>query len=81
MASNAVADDILNISRKKFADIQKNTPEKMKDAEWLKQNVSFAGEVLLGHLRYGTHGKNSIENCHPFLRQNNWMTRNLVIAW
>jgi amidophosphoribosyltransferase len=42
--------------------------------------VSFAGEVLLGHLRYGTHGKNSIENCHPFLRQNNWMTRNLVIA-
>jgi len=52
----------------------------MQDAEWLKQNVSFIGEVLLGHLRYGTHGQNSIENCHPFLRQNNWMTRNLVIA-
>ncbi len=52
----------------------------MQDAEWLKENVSFIGEVLLGHLRYGTHGKNSIENCHPFLRQNNWMTRNLVIA-
>jgi len=79
MASNAVA-DIFEYIQKKFADIQKNSPEKMNDAEWLKENVSFAGEVLLGHLRYGTHGKNSIENCHPFLRQNNWMTRNLVIA-
>jgi amidophosphoribosyltransferase len=79
MASNAVA-DIFEYIQKKFAEIQKNTPEKMADADWLKENVSFVGEVLLGHLRYGTHGKNSIENCHPFLRQNNWMTRNLVIA-
>jgi amidophosphoribosyltransferase len=79
MASNAVA-DIFEYIQKKFADIQKETPAKMQDAEWLKENVSFMGEVLLGHLRYGTHGKNSIENCHPFLRQNNWMTRNLVIA-
>ena len=79
MASNAVA-DIFEYIQKKFAEIQKETPEKMKDAEWLKEHVSFTGEVLLGHLRYGTHGKNSIENCHPFLRQNNWMTRNLVIA-
>ena len=79
MASNAVA-DIFEYIQKKFAEIEKETPEKMKDAEWLKNNVSFTGEVLLGHLRYGTHGKNSIENCHPFLRQNNWMTRNLVIA-
>ena len=79
MASNAVA-DIFEYIQKKFADIQKETPERMADAEWLKEHVSFTGEVLLGHLRYGTHGKNSIENCHPFLRQNNWMTRNLVIA-
>jgi len=79
MASNAVA-DIFEYIQKKFAEIEKETPERMADAEWLKQNVSFTGEVLLGHLRYGTHGKNSIENCHPFLRQNNWMTRNLVIA-
>ena len=79
MASNAVA-DIFEYIQKKFVDIQKETPEKMADAEWLKDNVSFVGEVLLGHLRYGTHGKNSIESCHPFLRQNNWMTRNLVIA-
>jgi amidophosphoribosyltransferase len=79
MASNAVA-DIFEYIQKKFAEIQKETPEKMLDAEWLKEHVSFTGEVLLGHLRYGTHGKNSIESCHPFLRQNNWQTRNLVIA-
>ncbi|WP_295773385.1 class II glutamine amidotransferase [uncultured Mucilaginibacter sp.] len=79
MASNAVA-DIFEYIQRKFADVEKEYPEKMKDAEWLKENISFTGEVLLGHLRYGTHGKNSIENCHPFLRQNNWMTRNLVIA-
>ncbi len=79
MASNAVA-DIFEYIQKKFADIQKEMPEKLQDAEWLKEHVSFTGEVLLGHLRYGTHGKNSIESCHPFLRQNNWMTRNLVIA-
>jgi amidophosphoribosyltransferase len=79
MAQNAVA-DIFGYVQSKFVDIQEETPELMQDAEWLKQNVSFIGEVLLGHLRYGTHGKNSIENCHPFLRQNNWMTRNLVLA-
>lgn len=79
MAQNAVA-DIFGYVQNKFVDIQNETPDLMKDTEWLKQNVSFIGEVLLGHLRYGTHGKNSIENCHPFLRQNNWMTRNLVIA-
>ncbi|HEY0177643.1 MAG TPA: class II glutamine amidotransferase [Pedobacter sp.] len=79
MAQNAVA-DIFGYVHNKFVDIQNETPDLMQDAEWLKQNVSFIGEVLLGHLRYGTHGQNSIENCHPFLRQNNWMTRNLVIA-
>lgn len=47
---------------------------------WLKQHFPYAGELLLGHLRYATHGKNSIENIHPFLRQNNWMSRNLVLA-
>jgi amidophosphoribosyltransferase len=54
--------------------------DKGNDAQWLLENVAFTGEVLLGHLRYGTHGKNEIETCHPFLRQNNWRTRNLVLA-
>jgi amidophosphoribosyltransferase len=50
------------------------------DADWWRDNVAFTGEVLLGHLRYGTHGRNEIENCHPMLRQNNWRNRNLVMA-
>lgn len=79
MEQNAVA-DIFEYIQKKFATVQKENPNEFFDSEWLKENVSFTGEVLLGHLRYGTHGKNSIENCHPFLRQNNWMSRNLVIA-
>ncbi|MEJ7691909.1 amidophosphoribosyltransferase [Daejeonella sp.] len=79
MGANAVA-EIFEYVQNKFADVQKNSPELLKDTEWLKENISFTGEVLMGHLRYGTHGKNSIESCHPFLRQNNWMTRNLVIS-
>ena len=64
----------------RFNELGKTSPEKLKDAEFLKSNYAFTGEVFLGHLRYGTYGGNSIENCHPFLRQNNWMTRNLVLA-
>lgn len=79
MEKNAVA-DIFEYVQKKFAAVQKENPEQFQDSQWLKDNMSFTGEVLLGHLRYGTHGKNSIENCHPFLRQNNWMSRNLVMA-
>ncbi|WP_423147261.1 class II glutamine amidotransferase [Rubrolithibacter danxiaensis] len=79
MGSNAVA-EIFEYVQRKFAEVQANSPDLLNDAEWLKENISFTGEVLMGHLRYGTHGKNSIENCHPFLRQNNWMSRNLVIA-
>ncbi|MDB5014324.1 MAG: amidophosphoribosyltransferase [Daejeonella sp.] len=79
MGPGAVS-EIFEYVQNKFADVQKNTPELLKDADWLKENISFTGEVLMGHLRYGTHGKNSIESCHPFLRQNNWMTRNLVIS-
>lgn len=45
-----------------------------------KENIPYIGEVFLGHVRYGTFGKNSIESVHPFLRQNNWMHRNLIVA-
>ncbi|MBK5279065.1 MAG: amidophosphoribosyltransferase [Bacteroidia bacterium] len=65
---------------KKFKKAQKEGKEKFRDENWLKQNVAFSGELWLGHLRYGTHGLNSIENVHPFLRQNNWRSRNLVMA-
>ncbi|TAF43754.1 MAG: amidophosphoribosyltransferase [Sphingobacteriales bacterium] len=79
MEKNAVQ-DIFSYVMKRFVAVEKEYPELLNNAEWLKENISFTGEVLLGHLRYGTHGKNSIEACHPFLRQNNWMSRNLVIA-
>jgi amidophosphoribosyltransferase len=72
--------DIFDKINSKFQEIEKNDPEKLKDPEWLKANVSFVAELLLGHLRYGTFGGNNIEYCHPFLRQNNWKTRNLVLA-
>ena len=65
---------------KKYKKAQKEGKEKFHDENWLKKNVAFSGELWLGHLRYGTHGINSIENVHPFLRQNNWRSRNLVMA-
>ena len=63
-----------------FKDIHDRDPSLLSDSNWLKDNVDFTGELFLGHLRYGTFGNNGIENCHPFLRQNNWMTKNLVVA-
>ncbi len=53
---------------------------RLQDPDWLKTNLPYVGELYLGHLRYGTYGGNSIEACHPFLRQNNWVTRNLILA-
>tara|TARA_B100000963_G_scaffold122330_1_gene106708 strand:+ start:910 stop:2883 length:1974 start_codon:yes stop_codon:yes gene_type:complete len=54
--------------------------DQLRDSQFLQQEVAFTGELFLAHLRYGTYGKNQVENCHPFLRQNNWRTRNLVVA-
>ena len=55
-------------------------PEYQDDVALQKKHVPYIGEVLLGHVRYGTFGKNSVESVHPFLRQNNWMHRNLILA-
>ncbi|WP_410880964.1 amidophosphoribosyltransferase [Myroides sp. DW712] len=55
-------------------------PEYAADAALQKKHIPYLGEVFLGHVRYGTFGKNSIESVHPFLRQNNWMHRNLIVA-
>lgn len=55
-------------------------PEYKDDVAAQKKNIPYIGELLLGHVRYGTFGINSVENVHPFLRQNNWMHRNLIIA-
>lgn len=74
---------IAEIFKNVFADyksIVKEQPEKAEDIAYLKDNARFFGELLMGHLRYGTFGKNEIENLHPFHRESNWKTRDLLIA-
>jgi len=77
---NKPIQEVFDHINSRFNTLGKDDPEKVNDPQWLKENMGFSGEVWLGHLRYGTFGKNAVENCHPFLRQNNWMTRNLVVA-
>ena len=72
--------DIFKKVFKEFNEKTKKLSKKEINADWLKQNVSSAGELFLGHLRYGTHGVNSVGACHPFIRKNNWRSRNLVMA-
>lgn len=72
--------DVFSRLEKKYEKCRAEKGDKFYDARWLQKNCSFTGEVWLGHLRYGTHGGNKIENCHPMLRQNNWRSRNLVLA-
>jgi amidophosphoribosyltransferase len=72
--------DIFEKIHKKFRKGLKNHRDKASDGRWLQENLAFTGEVWLGHLRYGTHGSNEVENCHPMLRQSNWRSRNLVMA-
>jgi len=72
--------DIFQKVNKELADAIKQNPKECRDIRWLKHNIRFSGEILLGHLRYGTFGRNDIEACHPFIRESNWISRNLVIA-
>jgi amidophosphoribosyltransferase len=78
--SNAPIKDIFNQVYERLSELKEKTPARLNDVQWLKQNIDFTGELLMGHLRYGTFGQNSIVNLHPFVRANNWMTRNLVLA-
>jgi amidophosphoribosyltransferase len=68
--------DKVNKPLKKAKRNQFNT----EDPKWAAENFAFAGDLYLGHLRYGTFGKNSIDFVHPVMRQNNWKSRNLVLA-
>ena len=76
-ASSKSIQEIFKAVQKKFKGLSKT---QLADPAWLKENCPFTGELWLGHLRYGTYGGNSIDACHPFVRQNNWMTRTLVTA-
>ena len=73
-------DEIFNSLLKQFEQLRHSQPTLLSDANYLRKNHSFTGELFLGHLRYATYGKNSKEACHPFLRQNNWKNRNLILA-
>ncbi len=78
--ANKPIQDLFEYVNKRFVDLMNSDPQKFNDIKWLQENVAFTGEMLLGHLRYGTYGGNGIEQCHPFLRQSNWRTRSLVLA-
>jgi amidophosphoribosyltransferase len=69
---------------KLFADnadlTKKYTVEQISDPTWAKENLPFAGELYMGHLRYSTTGRDGMSYVHPFLRRNNWKSRNLVLA-
>ncbi len=72
--------EVFDFIRGNISSLEKEHPERITDPVWAKENVPFAGELYLGHLRYGTFGGNSIDYVHPVMRQNNWKSRNLVLA-
>ena len=74
-----IQDIFAQINQRISKELQAN-PAYQDSVALQKQHVPYIGELLLGHVRYGTFGKNSIESVHPFLRQNNWMHRNLIVA-
>ena len=78
--ANKPIQDLFEYVNKRFVDLMNMDPSRFNDINWLQENIAFTGELLLGHLRYGTYGGNGIEQCHPFLRQSNWRTRSLVLA-
>jgi len=73
-------DDVFQKIYKSFRKLEKKHPERIQDPVYAKKNLPFAAELYLGHLRYGTFGGNSLDYVHPVLRQNNWRSRNLVMA-
>ena len=72
--------DVFGKIYKEFNHAANQFPQSYHDPVWAKENLPFAGEVYLGHLRYGTFGRNSVEYTHPVMRQNNWRSRSLVLA-
>lgn len=72
--------DIFDQIFKIYGKSEKREGDQFFDPHWAKQHLPFCGEAYLGHLRYGTFGQNSIEFAHPVMRQNNWRSRNLVLA-
>ncbi|MGB5384712.1 MAG: amidophosphoribosyltransferase [Lutimonas sp.] len=72
--------DIFTKITERLNGVLEENPDKTDDLNWQMNNMPYLGNVYLGHVRYGTFGKNSIESVHPFLRQNNWQHKNLIVA-
>ena len=78
--SDAPIKDIFSKFLKQVREVEERQPARLNDPVWMKANIDCVSELYLGHLRYGTFGKNYLLNIHPFVRENNWMTKNLVLA-
>ncbi len=78
--ANAPIQDLFNKVYDRLENLVKENKKRIHDANWLKSNAEFTGELFLGHLRYGTFGGNRKSNLHPMVRANNWKTRSLVLA-
>lgn len=78
--SNQPIKDVFDSIYKDLKLVEEKEPVNFNDPIWAKRNLPFAGELYLGHLRYGTFGRNSIDFVHPVMRENNWKSRNLVLA-
>jgi len=72
--------DIFAKINERLNDVLAENPDKKDDVAWQEENMPYVGNLFLGHVRYGTFGKNSIESVHPFLRQSNWKHQNLIVA-
>lgn len=72
--------DVFAQINNRLNNLNEQFPEKIDDVKWQVENAPYIGNLYLGHVRYGTFGKNSIEAVHPFLRQSNWMHKSLIVA-
>ena len=77
--SQPIQDIFAQINERLNGVLEKNQ-DKLDDVAWQEENLPYVGNLFLGHVRYGTFGKNSIESVHPFLRQSNWKHQNLIVA-
>ena len=79
-AGSSAINEIFSRIYTRFEEEEKVNPDSFNDPNWARANLPFVGDAYLGHLRYGTFGSNDIANLHPEMRENNWRTRNLVMA-
>lgn len=78
--SHTQIQDIFDTAYHDINKCYKENPSLLFNVPYMKEHARFTGELFLGHLRYGTFGRNGVDDIHPFIRENNWMSRSLVLA-